>query len=279
MSAVAAALTALLRVDAVKRARDLYRAFDVLFERIGQDSGLLNLGLFEDPAAELHEAQRALARRVLEGLPRAGDWLDVGCGYGGVAAALVAAHPDLRVTGLDVREPVIDAARAQHRDPRLRFLVGDADALPFPYGSFDVLYSIDAAVHFRDRGQFAGQAWVTLRPGGRLALTDLVLRAHPSGIKARLAERLRFGAADAWRRHLHDAGFQDIEVIDLSEPVFAGLGRWVELLEREPDALPGPVRRAALAALSRLHEQGASGPLAYVLVRATRPAAVDPPSG
>lgn len=59
--------------------------------------------------------------------------LEVGCGAGRVAIALAARGHD--VTGIDISEAMIRAAR--ERRPDLRFDVGDARALPYEDGAFD----------------------------------------------------------------------------------------------------------------------------------------------
>jgi SAM-dependent methyltransferase len=60
--------------------------------------------------------------------------LDVGCGIGTLAAA--AAARGATVTGVDLAEGMLAEARRRH--PGLEFVHGDAEALPFADGAFDV---------------------------------------------------------------------------------------------------------------------------------------------
>lgn len=60
--------------------------------------------------------------------------LDVGCGPGTLVAA--AAERGAHATGVDLAEGMVQEARRRH--PDLTFLQGDAEALPFADGAFDV---------------------------------------------------------------------------------------------------------------------------------------------
>jgi SAM-dependent methyltransferase len=66
--------------------------------------------------------------------------LDVGCGTGGYSVA-IAASTGAAVTGLDESEGFV--ARAREQPGPVELVVGDAERLPFPDGSFDrVLFSL-----------------------------------------------------------------------------------------------------------------------------------------
>ena len=72
--------------------------------------------------------------------------LDVACGSGQLA--LIAARRGVRVTGVDIATNSIVAARGRATSEGLdvRFDEGDAEALPYPDGSFDVVASIYGAM-------------------------------------------------------------------------------------------------------------------------------------
>ena len=63
--------------------------------------------------------------------------LDVGTGTGALAAALEAATTSSEVTGIDPSEGFIGSARKNAKSERMRFEVGDAQALQFKDASFD----------------------------------------------------------------------------------------------------------------------------------------------
>ncbi len=95
------------------------------------------------------ETEYALAARMLKAQP--GDsLLDVGCGTGWFTRR--AATDGLVATGLDPNPGWLDYARA-HSSPALRWVEGDARALPFPDRRFDHVLSIAALCFIDDERQ------------------------------------------------------------------------------------------------------------------------------
>lgn len=74
-------------------------------------------------------------------LPAGLRWLDVGCGTGALTEAVLRAAEPAQVTGVDRSPGYLAAARARLGDPRARFEVADAAALPCPDGVFDAVVS------------------------------------------------------------------------------------------------------------------------------------------
>jgi len=77
--------------------------------------------------------------------------LDLGTGTGSAALFLAEHYPTAEVVGVDISEPMIEAARAKvGPDLRscLRFEVGDAAALPYEAASFDLVVQINVPVFF-----------------------------------------------------------------------------------------------------------------------------------
>jgi cyclopropane fatty-acyl-phospholipid synthase-like methyltransferase len=91
----------------------------------------------------LEPVQRALLDLLLPMLPPGAAGLDIGCGAGATSIALAEARPDARVTGLDLSETLIAAARARAKG-RVTFAVGDASAWTPGDGR-----RFDASVHSR----------------------------------------------------------------------------------------------------------------------------------
>ncbi len=85
--------------------------------------------------------------------------LDAGCGDGAVARLLPTQVRE--VTGVDV-EP----SHAWSDEPGLRFLVADAEALPFDDDSFDVVHSKDSLHHMHDPARALAEYHRLLWPGG-----------------------------------------------------------------------------------------------------------------
>ena len=97
--------------------------------------------------------------------------LDVGCGTGLLLARLVGRSPFRELTGVDLSPGMV--AQARRRLPgSVRLLAGDAGALPFPPGSFDVVVSASSFHYWPAPARGLEEARRVLRPGGHLILTD-----------------------------------------------------------------------------------------------------------
>jgi len=97
--------------------------------------------------------------------------LDAGSGEGGVAMALGARHPDVRVEGVEVSTTNVRIARQLNRFKNVEFRPGLAEEVHhlFPPGSFDLVYSFAVLEHVRDVDATVRAIETVLRPGGRFA--------------------------------------------------------------------------------------------------------------
>ncbi len=104
--------------------------------------------------------------------------LDVATGSGNTAIA--AARRFTQVTGVDFVPSLLERARvrAQAEGLVVEFVEGDAEALPFPDASFDVVMSTFGVMFAPDHPRAAAELVRVLRPGGRIALSNWV----PDGI-------------------------------------------------------------------------------------------------
>jgi ubiquinone/menaquinone biosynthesis C-methylase UbiE len=116
--------------------------------------------------------------------------LDVGCGTGELLRELSTRLPEAReLTGVDAAAAMIEAASAGREAapaPRLRYLHGRAEGLPFDGASFDLVISTTSFDHWADQRAGLIECHRVLVPGGRLMLTDLFsLALLPTLIGAR----------------------------------------------------------------------------------------------
>jgi len=125
-----------------------------------------------------HPGGLVLTRRLgsLMGLARDTIVLDVACGRG-TSAIAIAQDFGCRVTGIDLSEVNVTAARETAAraglSGRVRFEVGDGEALPVAAGSVDAVICECAFCTFPDKTTAASEFARVLRPGGVLGLTDL----------------------------------------------------------------------------------------------------------
>lgn len=116
--------------------------------------------------------QRAVQERVIalvaEAAPAARFALDVGAGTGALLARLAAARPGLAATAVDLSPGMAAAARA--RLPGLGVAAGDAEALPFRAGAFDLVVSTSTFQWLPRLEPALAETRRVLAPGGTLVL-------------------------------------------------------------------------------------------------------------
>ena len=123
----------------------------------------------DDPIALLRAESRLrnpwLAQRVVSTLgPGPQRVLDVGCGGGFLSNYLGALGH--RVTGLDASSDALQIAGRHDESGGVQYRKGDALALPFANGSFDVVCAMDFLEHVEQPEQVIAEAARVLAPGG-----------------------------------------------------------------------------------------------------------------
>jgi SAM-dependent methyltransferase len=101
------------------------------------------------------------------------DVLEVSCGRGGGASYLNRRFRPRTLTAFDVAPAAIDFCRRMHHAPGLHFLQGDAEKMPVPDASMDVVIDIESSFCYGDIDRFLAEVCRVLRPGGRFLYADM----------------------------------------------------------------------------------------------------------
>jgi MPBQ/MSBQ methyltransferase len=166
---------------------------------------------------EFHGLGRAatLTMAELAGISKGDRVLDVGAGIGGPARTL-ATHLGARVTALDPTRRFCELNEELCRRSGLEQLVqvvrGDARRMPAGDGEFDVAWTQAVWPNVDDKQTMVGEIHRVLKPGGRLALYEVV--SGPAGGDLRYPVPWANGPAESFlvspeeiRRLTESAGF------------------------------------------------------------------------
>ena len=147
--------------------------------------------------------------------------LDLGSG-GGIDVLLSARRvgPEGKAYGLDMTDDMLALARENQRKSgveNVEFLKGEIEAIPLPGDAVDVIISNCVINLSADKRKVLAEAFRVLRPGGRFAVSDVVVRGEMPEPLRRNVELWIGCVAGAleeseYRSLLAEVGFEDIEV-------------------------------------------------------------------
>jgi arsenite methyltransferase len=148
--------------------------------------------------------------------------LDLGSGSGmDVFAAAAQVGGGGSVTGVDITPEQLAKSQHLRRDEHVSFHHARIEALPFENGSFDAVISNGVMNLSPDKRRAFAEAARVLRPGGRLALADIVT-------KRRIAARTAC-EADLWAACIAGASQTDLYLDDI-----AAAGLELQVFQRNP---------------------------------------------
>lgn len=147
--------------------------------------------------------------------------LDLGSG-GGIDVLLSARRvgPTGKAYGLDMTEDMLSLARENQAKSGLtnvEFLKGEIERIPLPDNSVDVIISNCVINLSADKGRVLHEAFRVLKPGGRFAVSDVVVRGEVPAEIRRSVELWVGCVAGAleeqeYKQRLRDAGFADVGI-------------------------------------------------------------------
>jgi arsenite methyltransferase len=204
-------------------------------ETTGSSCGTSSVPCCDPISANLYDAQQT------SGLPQQAVAASLGCGNptalaqlkpgehvldlgsgGGIDVLLSAKRvgPSGKAYGLDMTDDMLALARENQRKAgveNVEFLKGEIENIPLPENSVDVVISNCVINLSADKDRVLREAFRVLRPGGRFAVSDVVVRGRvPADIRrsVELWVGCVAGALDEsdYRAKLDAAGFSDVEI-------------------------------------------------------------------
>lgn len=152
--------------------------------------------------------------------------LEIGFGNGKLFDRVLRAAPQIRLRGLDYSTDMVRQARrnmrAAVRAGHLILEAGSSDRMPYPDGSFDIVYCINVVYFWDQPAAHLREIRRVLRPGGRFAA---VLRTRSSMQHLPFVQQgFTMYEASEWQAEVQAHGFARSQVNVLQEPPvqFAG---------------------------------------------------------
>jgi Methylase involved in ubiquinone/menaquinone biosynthesis len=99
--------------------------------------------------------------------------LEVGSGRGGGASYIARYLKPAQITGMDIAGNAVAFANKRHLSPNLRYVEGNAEQIPFPDASFDIVINVESSHAYGSVENFFSEVFRVLKPGGIFLITDM----------------------------------------------------------------------------------------------------------
>src|SRR5262249_5307297 len=143
---------------------------------------------------------------------RTGRILDVACGLGGFTKRVMQTYAPGMITGINIFDAQIADARAL--GPSCTFQVMKATKTDFPHNHFYAVICSEWAWRFHTREKFLKEAHRVLKPGGSLAMSDMLFPITILSEFGQVPRANLLASIAEYCARLASAGFVSIEVTD-----------------------------------------------------------------
>ena len=266
------------------------QVYDLIDKSSPTANGLyLNLGYWRE-ATTMDDASDALAMLVADagGMSATDHVLDCGFGFGDQDMLWAQRVGPQRITGLNITQSQVDAARERVTvaglDDQVDLRHGSATDMPVDAESVDLVISLESAFHYRSREDFFREAMRVLRPGGRLVTADILPMPRTGDRRHRRNQRIGWWVVaskflipeenvydiKSYRGRLKRVGFDVDRLESIRDDVYAPLHRYMQAHPERLAVLHPIARLPARLSLKWSPEDVYPG-LDYILAVARKP--------
>jgi ubiquinone/menaquinone biosynthesis C-methylase UbiE len=111
------------------------------------------------------------------------DIVEVGSGRGGGLAYIAKNYDAKSISGIDLDKGAVAFSNSHYKFGNLSFITGDAQNLPLPDDSFDVLLNVESSHRYPQMDRFLNEVTRVLRKGGHFLFTDFLFDYEWDGIE------------------------------------------------------------------------------------------------